>query len=76
MRTAQARQSVTRYKAVIDILSTGFLLGGIKRHESSWFDTYEDAKNFGIQSVEVNKGRFGFEDADIQYQVIGKEFKK
>jgi hypothetical protein len=66
----------TKYKAVIDILSPGYLLGGTKRHESSWFDSFDDAKSFMVQSIEVNKGRDGFADADIRGQVIGREFGK
>lgn len=34
---------VSKYKAVITLMSPGWLLGGTKKHESSYFDKYEDA---------------------------------
>lgn len=66
---------VSKYKAVITLMSPGWLLGGTKKHESSYFDKYEDAESFMRQSIEVNRGRPGYEQADIAGQVIGKEFK-
>ena len=64
----------SQYKAVITLLhNDGWLLGGTRHHESSWFDSYEDAQAFGEQSVEVNKNRPGYADADIRFQVIGRE---
>jgi hypothetical protein len=59
------------YVAVIRLLSDGFLLGGTRRHESSPFELQSDALAFARQSVEVNKGRPGFENADIRYEIVG-----
>lgn len=57
------------YKAVITLHSPGFLLGGAKKHVSSAFELKEHAEAFGQQSVEVNKNRPGYENADIRYAV-------
>jgi hypothetical protein len=59
------------YVAVIRILSDGFLLGGTRNHSSSPFASETDARNFALQSVEVNKARPGFENADIRSEIIG-----
>jgi len=64
----------TQYKAVITLLhNNGWLLGGIREHHSSWFGTYEEAQAFAEQAVKVNRERPGYRDADIRFQLIGRE---
>lgn len=58
------------YIAVIRILSDGFLLGGTRRHVSSPFALESDARAFALQSLEVNKTRPGFEQADIRTEIV------
>jgi hypothetical protein len=43
-----------KYKVVLEI-EEGFLLGGVKRHESSYFDTYQEAEAWLQQAYETNK---------------------
>lgn len=62
----------TQYMAEIKLVSPGFLLGGTRCHVSSWFDSLDDAKSFAEQSVEVNKNRPGYADADIRFKIVGK----
>lgn len=64
-----------QFKAEIVLLTPGWLLGGTRRHVSSWFNLYDDARDFAIQSVEVNRDRPGYQDADIQFQIIGREVR-
>lgn len=57
------------YVAVIALHSPGLLLGGSTRHESSPFESERDARDWAVQSVEVNRGRTGYERADIRCEI-------
>jgi hypothetical protein len=59
------------YFAVVTLRSEGFLLGATRRHMSSPFASEQAARNFALQSVEVNKARPGYENADIRWNVVG-----
>lgn len=58
------------WRAEISLWSDGWLLGGTKRHVSSGFISKSDAESFAVQSVEVNRKRNGYENADITYDVV------
>lgn len=41
------------YKGVVKA-TQGVLLGGVKEHQSSWFDTREDAESWLETVIEIN----------------------
>jgi hypothetical protein len=53
------------FRATIILKSEGFLLGGIRRHESSAFTNAEDARRWAEAATEINKARTGYENAVI-----------
>lgn len=59
-----------RYKAIITLHSEGWMLGGTRKHESTPFESRQDAEDFAVQSVEVNQNRPGYKDADIRYAIV------
>lgn len=58
------------WRAEISLWSEGFLLGGTKKHVSSAFVRKTDAENFAQQSVQVNRDRPGYQNADITAEVV------
>lgn len=56
--------------AEISLWSGGWMLGGTRKYDSSPFVRKTDAINFAIQSVEVNKARPGYENAEITYEIM------
>jgi hypothetical protein len=65
-----AQLTPNSFKAVVVLHSDGYLLGGAKYHESTPFVSREDATTWGQQSLEVNKGRPGYEAADISVEIM------
>jgi hypothetical protein len=65
-----AQLTPNSFKAVIVLHSEGFLLGGAKYHESHPFVSRQDAESWARQAVEVNKGRAGYETADISAEIM------
>jgi hypothetical protein len=63
-------KNANAFKAIVTLNTSGFLLGGIRKHVSSAFAEEQIALDFALQSVEVNKNRAGYHDANITFEIV------
>jgi hypothetical protein len=58
------------FRAVIELKTEGFMLGGTRKYISSAFALESDAQAFADQSVEVNRNRWGCAEAIFDVRIV------